>query len=81
MLAQWADAMTFVAGMLVIEPIEWSPVAAFGPGWTLMAKAAGMLALVLTRRRWGWRIAGIAALVVGAVGASANLLVIVEVAW
>jgi hypothetical protein len=73
--AQAADAVTYAAGMALFTPVELSPLQALGPGPVLLAKAALMAALVATRHRWGWRAAGVAALIVGAVGAAANAYV------
>ena len=79
MLAQFADATTYALGMATITPVELSPLAALGPGPVLLAKAAAMTALLATRHRWGWRYAALVALVLGAVGATANVRVIWEV--
>jgi hypothetical protein len=70
--AQWADAMTFAAGMALMTPIEASPVAALGPGVTLAAKAGAMGLLVVTRHRWGWRYVAWSAFALGAFGAMMN---------
>jgi len=77
-LAQAADAATFAFGMATIVPVELSPLAVLGPGPVLLAKAGAMTLLLVSRNAWGWRIAAAAALIVGVIGAVANVRVLLE---
>jgi hypothetical protein len=74
--AQWLDAMTYVLGVSTMVPVELSPVAAYGPGATLLVKAGAMSLVLLSSLRWkrapGWRVAGWFALIAGVAGVVMN---------
>ena len=83
-LAQFADGMTYAAGVALIQPVEVSMLHGFGPGVTLLVKALAMAGFVAGYRvfdlKWPiWRVAVALVIIVGFVGAAANVAVILDV--
>ena len=82
--AQFADGMTYAAGVAFIHPTELSMLHSFGPGVTLLVKALAMAGFVAGYRvfdpKWPiWRVAVALVIIVGFAGAAANAAVIIGV--